>query len=299
MSFNKLSLSFLVLVLGVFVSCSNSTTRSSISSITVIPSDPLITKSGTQQFVAIATYLDNTIQDITSDVTWTSGVETVATISTTGLATGISTGLSVSTITATLGSMSGTTNLMVDPIYVSECKPISIGAFSSVKNFLTLNFSNLISMTGTASYLSSDCSGGVDVYVLFVVNTENAVPETTGVGFDEDLFAILKTPIKVEAFVATDQGLVAVTAITGSSFVKDVWTDITTEPFVSLDATYNWFKIFNSESTVSSIYGGMDGSNNGSDTLIDLISAGDPVIIGEQVDYALNILTATEWLPAR
>ena len=59
---------------------------------------------GTQQFKATGTISDGTVEDITSQVTWTSSNPTIATISATGLATGIAPGKT--SITATLSDVS-------------------------------------------------------------------------------------------------------------------------------------------------------------------------------------------------
>ena len=104
-----------------FSACSNSP---KLFSIAVTPANPSIASAATQQFTATGTYTDNTTKDITSSVTWTSGTASVATINTSGLATGIGAGTSV--ITATSGSISGTTNLTVTSsatvdVYVVGC----------------------------------------------------------------------------------------------------------------------------------------------------------------------------------
>ena len=82
-------------------------------SIAVTPSQPSISKGATQQFTAMGTYADNTVADITSSVTWSSGLSGVATIDASGLATGVAPG--TSTIRATYGSLSGSTTLTVTP----------------------------------------------------------------------------------------------------------------------------------------------------------------------------------------
>src|SRR5262249_53100437 len=69
------------------------------------------------QFTAIGTYTDSTTQTLPSQVTWASATTSVATISNAagsqGLATGVGTG--TSNISATLGSVSGSTVLTVTP----------------------------------------------------------------------------------------------------------------------------------------------------------------------------------------
>jgi len=84
----------------------------SLTSIAVTPANPTIALGGTQQLTATGTYSDGTTtQNLTSSVTWTSSLSTVATVSASGLATGV--GLGATTIRAQLGSIQGTTTLTV------------------------------------------------------------------------------------------------------------------------------------------------------------------------------------------
>jgi len=87
----------------------------SIVSLAVTPVRPFIDKGTSQQFNATATYSDSTILNVTSQVTWTSSDQSIATINATGLATGISTG--TTTITATAGNVSDSTSLQVMVTY--------------------------------------------------------------------------------------------------------------------------------------------------------------------------------------
>jgi hypothetical protein len=83
-------------------------------SIAVTPTNPSIAKGTTKQFTATGTYSNNTTQDLTNSVTWTSGTTSVATIDTKGLATSPNSGTTGSTtITAKSGAISGSTTLTV------------------------------------------------------------------------------------------------------------------------------------------------------------------------------------------
>ncbi|PKN16451.1 MAG: hypothetical protein CVU66_00945 [Deltaproteobacteria bacterium HGW-Deltaproteobacteria-23] len=89
-----------------------------LESIDITPALPSIALGTVQQFTAIGTYSDDTIADITTAVTWASSNTGVATASG-STATAVATG--VTTITATLGSVSGSTDLTVaslDSIYI-------------------------------------------------------------------------------------------------------------------------------------------------------------------------------------
>jgi hypothetical protein len=87
-----------------------STTLVSLVSVAVTPANPSIGAGGTLQFQATGTYSDNSTLDLTSQVTWSSGTQTVATINA-GLATALTVGTSL--ITATVNGISGSTTLTV------------------------------------------------------------------------------------------------------------------------------------------------------------------------------------------
>jgi Bacterial Ig-like domain (group 2)/PKD domain len=84
-------------------------------SIAVTPANSSIALGTTQQFTATGTYSDGSMQNITTTVVWSSDTTTVASISnappTQGLATGV--GMGTATISATSGSISGSTMLTV------------------------------------------------------------------------------------------------------------------------------------------------------------------------------------------
>lgn len=82
------------------------------ASISIAPSNPSIPLGVTQRFTATATYSDKTTHDITTQVTWKSSDEKVATVNDkSGLATAVSAGKA--TITATFKSISGSATLTV------------------------------------------------------------------------------------------------------------------------------------------------------------------------------------------
>jgi Bacterial Ig-like domain (group 2)/Bacterial Ig-like domain (group 3) len=84
-----------------------------LASIAVIPANPSIPEGATQQFMAIGTFTDDSTQNLTGSVTWSSSNTAQATISSTGLATAVVTG--TTTIRATSGGVAGSTTLTVTP----------------------------------------------------------------------------------------------------------------------------------------------------------------------------------------
>ncbi len=84
-----------------------------IVSLTISPSTATISLGMTQQFQAIATYTDGTTQDLTTSATWTSDTQSVALVSSVGLASGI--GMGGANITASASGVKGSGALTVGP----------------------------------------------------------------------------------------------------------------------------------------------------------------------------------------
>jgi hypothetical protein len=116
MKSNKLLLS--VLILALMIGCGGGSSNSSsgattvtLLSLAVVPANPNIYVGSTIQLTATGTFSDNTTQDITASVTWSSSAASVATNSN-GKTTAVAPGQT--TITATSGNVSGSTLLTVN-----------------------------------------------------------------------------------------------------------------------------------------------------------------------------------------
>src|SRR5262249_13804113 len=118
----------------------------SLQSISVTPSNPTLGVGGTQQFMAMGTFSDNSHQDITGAVTWSPSNTGVASITSSGLATAVSAG--TSTITASMNGINGQGTLTVSststpaptPTFVSESRVTTgKGAHRKIVGF-NLNF---------------------------------------------------------------------------------------------------------------------------------------------------------------
>jgi trimeric autotransporter adhesin len=82
-----------------------------ITALQVAPSNATIQPGVNQQFTATATYGNNTTGDVTSQVTWSSTLTTVATINSAGLLTAVS--LGTATVRAQSGSVIASTSVTV------------------------------------------------------------------------------------------------------------------------------------------------------------------------------------------
>ncbi len=90
-------------------------TAATLVAIEVSPADPSLSKGTTRQLTATGTYTDNSTQDLTRQVTWTVIDPSVASVSNAAGTNGLATALAVgpATVSATLGSVFGTTTLTV------------------------------------------------------------------------------------------------------------------------------------------------------------------------------------------
>lgn len=79
----------------------------------VTPADPSLAAGTDQQLTATGSYSQGPDADLTGTATWTSSDQAVATVDTAGLAHAVSPG--TATITATIGAVTATTNVLVGP----------------------------------------------------------------------------------------------------------------------------------------------------------------------------------------
>jgi len=143
-----------------------------LKSIAVTPANATVSKGATQQYTATGTLGDNTTQDISALVTWSSSNTAVATISITGQLHGVSAG--TATVTATYGSVSGSTQVTVgqsvlQSIAVSPSAPsIGVGNLQAFVATGTYSDGSTQNLSSTAAWTSS--------------NTTVATVTTSGVG---------------------------------------------------------------------------------------------------------------------
>lgn len=112
----KLPIFFLISLFLIILGCGGGgggtlPSTAALISISVTPANPSVPVQVTQQFAAFGTYSDGTSRDITTQTTWSSSSTSVATVNSSGLATPVAAG--TATITATSGSISGSTTLTV------------------------------------------------------------------------------------------------------------------------------------------------------------------------------------------
>jgi len=138
-------------------------TDATLVSIAVTPANPSIALGTKQQFTATGTYSDNSTQNLTNAVTWSSSSTGVATISnaagSNGLAASVAAG--TTTITAAAGNVSGSTSLTVTAatltsIAVTPASPsIANRTTQQFKATGTYSDGSIHDLTDTATWSSS------------------------------------------------------------------------------------------------------------------------------------------------
>jgi len=176
-------------------------TDATLVSIELSPVAPSVANGTTQQFGATGLFTDNSTQDLTTQVTWASSDEAVATVSndpgSNGLATAAAAGST--TVTATSGGVSGDTTLTVtDATLVSiEVSPTA----PSLANGLTQQF--------TATGLFTDNS------------TQDLTTQVTWTSLDEAVATVSNADGSNGLATATAEGSTTVSAtsdgVTGST----------------------------------------------------------------------------------
>jgi phospholipase C len=135
-----------------------------LTSIAVTPANPTVAAGLTQQFTATGTYSDGTTQNLTTTATWSSSSTAVATVSNSSGSQGLASGLTQgsATITATSGSVSGSTTLTVGPpvlvsMAITPANPsIALGTTQQLTATGTYSDGSTQNLTTTATWSSSN-----------------------------------------------------------------------------------------------------------------------------------------------
>jgi Domain of unknown function (DUF4082)/Bacterial Ig-like domain/Bacterial Ig-like domain (group 2)/Putative Ig domain len=156
-----------------------------LTSIAVTPANPTIQIGATQQFTATGTYSDNSTQNITGQVAWTSSKTSVATVNSAGLATAVSAGNAA--ISATQGAISGSATLTVAPpaLIIVTGSPLPPGT------------------VGGAYSTTLAASGGTPPYTWSIVTGSGALP--AGLTLNATTGGITGTPVASGTFTFTVQ----------------------------------------------------------------------------------------------
>ena len=142
----------------------------SLVSIALNPTNPMLPVGLSRQIQAIGTYSDNSTQDITTNVTWSSSQTSVGTVSNASGSQGVITAVALgnTTITAIQGSISSSTTLRVKTLTSLVVTPTNttVPNGSNVQLYAQGTFSD-----GTTQYLTTSVNWSSSVSSVATVNS--------------------------------------------------------------------------------------------------------------------------------
>jgi hypothetical protein len=164
-------------------------------SLAVTPANSSVAKGSTKQYTATGTYSDNSTQNLTGSVVWTSSNTGVASITTGGLATGVAAG--TATIQATLGSVAGSTGLTVTTTTTPSITTISPasgpeGTLVTVTgtNFGATQGTSVIKFNGLVASVTTWSNTQITVAVPRGATTGNVAVLVNGVASNGKTFTV-------------------------------------------------------------------------------------------------------------
>ena len=252
---------------GVSASTVLNVTPATLVSIGVTPANPSIANGLTGQFIATGVYTDNSLQDLTAYVAWTSSDSTVASISNAAASHGLATGLSPGTaaITAASGTVSGSTNLTVTPAALVSIALIP--ANPSIANGTQQQFAATGTYTDASTHdvTAMVTWGSSDNTVAAISNASGSNGLATSISQGSAaITASLGTIAGSTGLTVTPAALVSIAVIPANSSIANgmsqqfaatgTYTDKSTQP---LTATVSWSS---SDTTVAAI-SNASGSN--------------------------------------
>lgn len=158
-----------------------------IQTVKISPSSPLVANGASQQFTAQAIYSDNSTQDVSSSVTWSSGNSSVAGINSKGLATVVGVGLGSSVITATYRTRSGSTTLTTSTVAVT---PNHVAFQIDPGHSGQVNWNRALSFPSTAAW---HVDTGAVVGSPLIANGRVFILSATTISGEEQLIALDET----------------------------------------------------------------------------------------------------------
>jgi hypothetical protein len=124
-----------------------------LASIAVTPSTSTVLIGGLQQFVATATYTDNTTAFVTGTAAWSSTSPSIGAVSASGVATGVAAGSA--TITASVAGKSGSAALTVTAVALPPPVVLAV-PLGGAANFAVLAGTSLTNNAGGTTLINGD-----------------------------------------------------------------------------------------------------------------------------------------------
>jgi 6-phosphogluconolactonase (cycloisomerase 2 family) len=196
---------------GVVGSANLTVTAAVLVSIAVTPSNFSIPKGTVQQLTATGTYSDNSIQVLTTTVTWGPATSNIATVSNAAVSVGKATalGLGTVTVTATLGGITGSTMLTVTPAVLVSIAVTPANA--SIANSTTQQ------LTATGTY-SDNSTLNLTMQVTWAPATGAIATVSNAAGSQGLAIALNPGNVTITAALGTIVGTTGLT-VTGAALV--------------------------------------------------------------------------------
>ncbi len=223
-----------------------------LTSITVSPATASVVQGLTTNFTATGHYSDNSTQDLTASVTWTSSATGVATVAA-GVATGVSAG--TANIVATSGSISGTAALTVtaptlSTISVSPATAtVSAGGTQQFTATGHYNNNTTQDLTSSVSWTSSDTSKAtISVTGLATTLASGSVTITATSGAISGNAALTITSATLQSITISPASASIAKGLTQQFTATGHYSDSTTQ---NLTSTVTWTSSSTSVATVA------------------------------------------------
>lgn len=217
-----------------------------LASIAVNPASTTLVRGSSQQFSATGTYSDDSTEDLTNFLRWTSSDTSVATVSSTGLVTAVGSGSAI--IFAESGSISGFSEVTVNDatllsIAVTPVNPtISRGstlqftATGTYSDNSTRNLTNSVTWTSSNTAIATIASGGLATGAsggtTTIQATSGTVSGTTGL--------TVTAPPAISSLSPTSGPVNTIVSITGTSFGATRGTSTVTFNGTSVITYVSW-----------------------------------------------------------
>jgi len=167
-----------LLTLALAVGCKGFFVNPKLASITLTPATPSLTLNQTQQMTATGNFDDGSTKNLTGTSTWSSSASTQVSVNSTGLITAVANTTSPVTITATNGTVSGTTTVTVGQTLTAIALAVSPSS-------TTVAAGAQLTFTATGTFSNGGGTQNITSSVTWTINPSTFIPggiNSQGVG---------------------------------------------------------------------------------------------------------------------
>ncbi|MDB6089641.1 MAG: Protein with a bacterial immunoglobulin-like domain protein [Gammaproteobacteria bacterium] len=264
-------------------------TAATLVSIAVTPTSPSVATGSSQAFKALGTFTDNTTQDLTADVAWSSSDSTIAIISNGGVGTGIGPGKATITATcsvaSTCGSVNGSATLTVTAatlwsIAIAPRAPgIALGTTQQLQATGTYTDQSTHDLTSQVTWTSSSPSvatvSSAGLATSLVTGTSSITAAFGGVTSSPVVLTVL--PATLVSIALTPTSPTVAVGLTQQFTATGTFSDHSTQ---DITGTVTWTSGTPGTATVSNA--------SGSNGLVTALTAGST-----QIEAALGSITSS------